>query len=132
MSFEVGVPTLGLAKHTPRLGMGGDSGTQLATALLDEPLSGRYSRIELTPGQERIADKFGVPIAYEQRDTFLAVPGTASPNRTYLDVKFTNLGSARFLKHADMETAPPLDGRQRKGLRKIEKPGATLLGLFVD
>ena len=134
MSRELGVPPLSYAQRFPRAGFTRDSGFPLLDIAFDEPLPTSPRReygvdSELTACQERIATAYEVPLTYEVRQPRYGDRGTR-PLRPILGLQTP--GITHTAKIADVQTSPNMDQRQRKGLRKMEKVGGMLLGLFVD
>lgn len=134
MSREIGVPPLPLAEKLPRAGFTRDGGGPLLNIIFDEPLvaisPGIFEdRTELTGCQERIAADHEVPITYEVRRPTYQDDGTR-PLKTYLGIR--PIEPAYQAKIADVRTSPRMDAQQRKGLRKMERVGGMLLGIFVD
>lgn len=117
----------------PRVGLTSDGGA-LAAIAVDEPLRTdtddyTFAGI-LTAAQERIAHDAEVPVEFENRARPRLFDSNTRPLDSHLDVIV--LGDPYSNKIADVQTEPPLDEKQRKGLRKMERMGSMIIGLFVD
>lgn len=117
----------------PRVGLTSDGGA-LAAIAVDEPLRtdtvGYANAGTLTASQERVAHDTEVPVEFENRANPRVFDSNTRPLDSHLDVIV--LGNPYNNKVADVPTEPPLDEKQRKGLRKMERIGGMIIGLFVD
>lgn len=134
MSHEVGVPTLRRAERLPRTGLTTDFGSLWST-YADDPLrtkgySGGPRIVELTAAQERIAADSEVPVVYERHRVAGARNGSTVLLSSGLDVEVSPY--AYNHKIADVDTVPEMNEDQKKGLRKMERIGGMILGIFVD